>query len=95
VQIPSFISQNDSSTEGDLALLMTTEVVPAASKRSCLPRLPVFALVHAIIFNAPLMMVKVEPVARAPLQPPQSLLLLPAPPARLEGRAEIAPAMMP
>jgi len=44
----------------------------------------VFAFVQAIIFNAPLMRVKVEPLAAAPWPPPQPSRPLPAPPVRLE-----------
>src|SRR5689334_12243018 len=44
----------------------TTVVVPAASNTPAVTAIVVFALVHAIIFNAPLMRVKVEAEALAP-----------------------------
>jgi hypothetical protein len=45
---------------------MTTEVVPTASNKPMPTTIAVFAFVHAISFNAPLMRVKVEPLAAAP-----------------------------
>ena len=50
-----------------LAAGTTTVVVPAASSMPAPTTIAVFALVHAIIFNAPLMRVKVEVEAAAPL----------------------------
>ena len=63
----TFISQNDSFTEGDLTFSTTTTVVPEAAITAATATAVVLAFVHAIIFNAPLMRVKVEPPAAAPL----------------------------
>src|SRR5471030_909219 len=47
--------------------LMTIAVVPVAKMTAATATTAVFALVHAIIFNAPLMRVRVEVEAVAPL----------------------------
>src|ERR1700690_967757 len=67
LKFSTFICQNDSSTAGDLTFSTTTTVVPVANNIVTPARTTVFAFVHAIIFNAPLMRVKVEPPAAAPL----------------------------
>src|SRR5665213_107667 len=60
-------SSNTTVFADETALWMMTVVVPAASNTIAPATIAVFAFVHAIIFNAPLMRVKVEVEAAASL----------------------------
>ena len=65
--LESFAQDGLLVNEGFAIVLTATVVVPAASKTHALATITVFAFVHAIIFNAPLMRVKVETEAVVPL----------------------------
>jgi len=61
----NFISQNDSSTPCE-PTFHDNHGSAVANNAAAPAMIMVFAFVHAMIFNAPLMRVKVEPLAAAP-----------------------------
>ena len=77
-----------------LMTLTATVVVPAANNTTAPVTIAVFTFVHAIIFNAPLMRVKVEMDAVAPFAIATTEIVLAKPTgAACTELAEIAPAI--